>query len=202
MDKSKAVLSTPPSPSAPSAPIAVCLPTYNEAGHIRHLLAEIRAVLPSAYLLVIDDDSPDGTADVVAEIAGEDARVHLLRRPAKTGLGDAYRAGFAHALERWNPSLVVQMDADLSHPVPALTALLERASTSGLVIGSRYVATGGVVRWHRVRQSISRLGGAYARLCLGLPVTDPTSGFRVWQGRVLQDVCRHEAPARAVFAGD
>lgn len=170
------------------ASVVVCLPTYNERSHIARLINEVLLCLPHAYILIIDDASPDGTGDIVANIAQRDQRVHLLRRAGKTGLGDAYRAGFAHALKTWNPGFLVQMDADFSHPVATIPELLAQANTSELVIGSRYVALGGVVRWHRTRRWISRLGCAYARAWLGLKVADPTSGFRVWQANLLRRV--------------
>jgi dolichol-phosphate mannosyltransferase len=170
------------------ASVVVCLPTYNERNHIARLIDEVLLCLPHAYILVIDDASPDGTGAIVAHVAQRDQRVHLLRRARKTGLGDAYRAGFAHALKIWNPRFLVQMDADFSHPVAAIPAMLAQADSSGLVIGSRYVALGGVVRWHRTRRWVSRLGSGYARAWLRLKVADPTSGLRVWQADLLRRV--------------
>lgn len=168
--------------------VVVCLPTYNESGHIIRLIEAIRSGLSTAHILVIDDASPDGTGKLVQDRARVDPHIHLLNRTRKTGLGDAYRAGFAYAIKTWNPRFLVQMDADFSHPVEVLPTLLAQAGVNDLVIGSRYVASGGALHWHRLRRSISWFGCAYAQSCLGLPIADPTSGLRVWHADLLRQV--------------
>lgn len=173
----------------------VVLPTYQEAANIGVIIPAIRAVLPDAVVLVVDDGSPDGTADLAAAAGAE-----VLRRRPPRGLGPAYRDGFAWALSGgFDP--VFQMDADFSH-APAdllrLSAALspglspgaggDPGTPAGLAIGSRYVPGGGTRNWSRSRQALSRFGGFYARLCLGLPVSDPTGGFKCWRADTLRAI--------------
>jgi glycosyltransferase involved in cell wall biosynthesis len=162
----------------------VVIPTYNEAGTIRQALERVLAADPRVDALVVDDGSPDGTATLVAAHAATQPRVHLLRRPAKQGLGAAYRAGFAWGLARGYDALV-EMDADLSHPPERLPALLDGLAHADLVIGSRYVPGGATRNWSRLRAAISRGGNAYVRLLLGLPIRDCTAGFRAYRRQVL-----------------
>ena len=138
-----------------------------------------------ADVLVVDDGSPDGTAELVAARAAVEPRVHLLRRAGKQGLGAAYRAGFAWGLARGYDALV-EMDADLSHPPEQLPELLDGLATADLVIGSRYVPGGRTVNWSRLREAISRGGNCYVRLALGLPVNDATAGYRAYRRQVLE----------------
>ncbi|KQV76110.1 hypothetical protein ASC61_14465 [Aeromicrobium sp. Root344] len=162
----------------------VIIPTYNEALGIRTVLDEVLRVAPDIDLLVVDDSSPDGTGEVVKAHPRYPAQIHLLTRPQKAGLGAAYRAGFAWALDRGN-DIIVQMDADLSHPpakIPELVAALER---SDVAIGSRYVKGGGVGNWTLRRRLISRAGNAYVRMVLGLRVRDATAGFRAFRRDAL-----------------
>jgi dolichol-phosphate mannosyltransferase len=162
----------------------VVIPTYNEAGTIVEALERVLAADPRVDALVVDDGSPDGTATLVAAHAATHPRVALLRRPAKQGLGAAYRAGFAWGLARGYDALV-EMDADLSHPAARLPALLDGLAHADLVIGSRYVPGGATRNWSRLREAISRGGNAYVRLVLGLPVRDCTAGFRAYRRQVL-----------------
>ena len=169
-------------------PAWVVLPTYNEATNIERLVAAVRAKLPaSAQVLVVDDDSPDGTGEIAARLGGEDDAVHCLHRPAKEGLGPAYIAGFRAALAG-GAGLVVEMDADFSHDPAYLPRLLETAGRADVVIGSRYVPGGGVTDWGGVRRGISRGGSAYARFVLGVGIRDLTGGFKCFRREVLEAI--------------
>jgi glycosyltransferase involved in cell wall biosynthesis len=163
----------------------VVLPTYEERATIGQVLDGLLALPEEVDVLVVDDASPDGTAELVRQRAAADPRIRLLERPGKAGLASAYLAGFALALAE-GYDLVVEMDADLSHRPEQLPPLLAAAREHDLVIGSRYVPGGGVRNWSRARLALSRAGNLYARLLLGLPVRDATSGFRVYRRAVLQ----------------
>ncbi len=163
----------------------VVIPTYNEIDSIEHVIVRVLAADRRAEVLVVDDSSPDGTGDLVAKLAEDEPRVHLLRRGGKQGLGVAYRAGFAWGIERDYDALV-EMDADMSHPPERLPALLEGLSRADLVIGSRYVPGGATANWSPLRKLISRGGNAYVRLALGLPVHDATAGYRAYRREVLE----------------
>ena len=163
----------------------VVIPTYNEIESIQGVIARVLAADQRADVLVVDDSSPDGTGDLVAGMAAGQARVHLLRRAAKQGLGVAYRAGFAWGIQRGYDALV-EMDADMSHPPERLPALLDGLDRADLVIGSRYVPGGATVNWSPLRKLISRGGNAYVRLALGLPVHDATAGYRAYRREVLE----------------
>jgi dolichol-phosphate mannosyltransferase len=164
----------------------VVIPTYDERENIDAVLA---AVLDAceADVLVVDDSSPDGTAARVEAHVGYRRRVHLMVRPAKAGLGAAYRAGFAWALHRGYEQ-VVQMDADLSHPPDRIGALLEALEDHDVAVGSRYVAGGGVREWSVLRRLISWGGNVYLRLVLGLPVRDATAGFKAFRSDALERI--------------
>jgi dolichol-phosphate mannosyltransferase len=166
----------------------VIIPTYLEAENIADVLGKVRDAAPEADLLVVDDASPDGTADL-ARAAGEQlGRVDVIVRPGKGGLGGAYRAGFKHAFAH-GYDVVVQMDADLSHPPDRLPALLaEVAKGADIAIGSRYVAGGATANWPLVRQVLSRMGNFYASNVLGLGVRDATAGFRAYRADILETV--------------
>jgi len=166
----------------------VVVPTYDEALNISSVLRRTRASLPASTVLVVDDGSPDGTADVAERVGDEVGGVHVLRRTEKSGLGDAYRAGFAWGLGR-RFDVLVEMDADLSHD-PAVLPELVRAVDGGadLAIGSRYVAGGATPGWSRRRRVLSRAGGIYASTLLGLGVRDVTSGFRAYSADVLRRI--------------
>jgi len=168
----------------------VVIPTYDEAESIGEALDRVLAATGTeAHVLVVDDGSPDGTADLVRAHPGFGTRVFLLEREGKQGLGAAYRAGFAWAVARDYP-LVGQMDADLSHPPEALAGMLARTRAAGgeadLVIGSRYVPGGGTENWPLSRRLISRGGNLYVRVLLRVRVKDATAGFRVWTTEALQ----------------
>lgn len=166
--------------------VLVVLPTYNEIENIAEILRRTRAALPDADLLVVDDGSPDGTADAAEKLGAELGQIEVLRRPQKSGLGSAYRAGFRIGLAKGYDAMV-EMDSDFSHDPDALPSLVA-ASEAGadLVIGSRYVKGGEIPDWSLLRRSISRGGCLYARTMLHLPVHDATAGFRVYAAPLLR----------------
>jgi dolichol-phosphate mannosyltransferase len=165
----------------------ICLPTYDERENLGPIVEAIHAVAPAVDVLVIDDDSPDGTGRLADELAARDPRVNVLHRAEKQGLGRAYLAGFAWALER-GYGLVLEMDADFSHDPRYLPALLAASRSADLVLGSRYVAGGGTVNWGLGRRLISRGGSLYARTILGVSVRDLTGGFKCFRREVLEDI--------------
>jgi dolichol-phosphate mannosyltransferase len=170
----------------------VVIPTYNEAanieGIVRATVAELERLVPdSHHVLIVDDNSPDGTGAIADRLAEGNPRVAVLHRPAKTGLGHAYLAGFARALGD-GAELVMEMDADFSHDPRYLEPMLEAARTADLVLGSRYVPGGGVEDWGIVRRLISRGGGLYARAILRVPIHDLTGGFKCIHRRVLEAI--------------
>lgn len=168
---------------APSPLLIV--PTYNEAENIELLLEAVLDVLPEAHVLVVDDGSPDGTAELVARRTAADDRVHLLSRSGKLGLGTAYLTGFAWALAR-SYSHVFEMDADFSHDPAYLRPMLEASRGADLVVGSRYVAGGGTADWSLTRRLLSRFGGLYSRTILRMGVRDMTSGFKCYRRATLE----------------
>ncbi|HMO57787.1 MAG TPA: polyprenol monophosphomannose synthase [Roseiflexaceae bacterium] len=165
----------------------IVIPTYNERNNIDILINQILQQ-PRFRVLVVDDNSPDGIADVVAAIAADEPRVGLLTRPGKLGLGTAYVAGFRRALAE-GAEYIFEMDADFSHDPGYLPHLLAAAEQEyDLVIGSRYVPGGGTTDWGALRRLISRGGNLYAHLILGMPVSDATGGFRCYRRRVLEAI--------------
>ena len=170
--------------TAPSRRILVCVPTYDEAESLPPLLARLRSTVPDVEVLVIDDNSPDGTGAIADGIAAADAHVHVLHRAGKGGLGAAYLAGFAWALER-HYDAVVEMDADGSHRPEDLLALLAALGDADLVLGTRWMPGGRTVNWPLRRRLLSRAGNRYARAMLGLPIRDITGGFRVYRAAAL-----------------
>jgi dolichol-phosphate mannosyltransferase len=167
----------------------VVLPTYNECENIGPYLSALRAVSTEIDVLVVDDNSPDGTAELARRLGAELGGVQVLQRSAKTGLGSAYRAGFADVLARSGDEaydVIVSMDADLSHD-PSVIPTMLRAIEAGAdaVIGSRYVRGGGTTDWPVVRQLLSKWGNAYTRTVLGLPTRDCTSGYRAYRASAL-----------------
>jgi dolichol-phosphate mannosyltransferase len=163
-------------------------PTYAEVENILEFLGRARAALPGADILVVDDNSPDGTADVAEATAADLGKIDVLRRPAKTGLGTAYRAGFAIGLEK-GYDVLVQIDADLSHDPSVLPSLLhEIEAGADLVIGSRYVPGGQIPHWPWFRRALSRYGNRYAAGLLGTGVKDATSGYRAYRADTLKAI--------------
>jgi dolichol-phosphate mannosyltransferase len=168
----------------------IVLPTYCEADNLEAIAHAVRAALPAEALtlLVVDDSSPDGTGDVADRLAAEHDWVRVLHRPAKSGLGRAYVAGFAVALDQ-GADLVIEMDADFSHDPSDLPRLLAAVREGAdLALGSRYVAGGGVENWHWLRRVVSRGGCAYARVVLGVPVRDLTGGFKCFRASALRAI--------------
>ncbi|HVD86645.1 MAG TPA: polyprenol monophosphomannose synthase [Solirubrobacterales bacterium] len=173
---------------AGTAPAWLVLPTYNEAENLEPLVDAALSNLPAdARVLVVDDNSPDGTGELADRLASNDSRVEVLHRPRKEGLGPAYVAGFRRALAS-DAGFVLEMDSDFSHDPADLGRLLAAAAEADVVIGSRYVAGGGVENWTPVRKAISRGGSAYARLVLGVPVKDLTGGFKCFRREVLEAI--------------
>jgi glycosyltransferase involved in cell wall biosynthesis len=164
----------------------VVVPTYNEIENIDRLLREVRKAAPAANVLVVDDGSPDGTAQRVDELGAELGQITVLRRAAKNGLGHAYRAGLRKAIDD-GAEICVQMDADLSHDPAVLPALIANAEFGAdLAIGSRYVPGGRTVDWPRQRRWLSRWGNRYAAGVLGLAVNDATAGYRAYRSDALE----------------
>jgi len=166
----------------------VIIPTYDEAENIADVVGRVHVAEPSAHVLVVDDNSPDGTGDLVERLMAGDDHLHLLRRPGKAGLGSAYRAGFAWgAAEGFD--VLVEMDADLSHDPAALPALLARIDAGAdLAIGSRYVPGGSIPDWTWHRKALSRWGNRYASTVLDLDVADSTAGYRAYRASALADI--------------
>lgn len=191
--------------------VVVVVPTYNEAENIQRLVRRLLVLACRPHVLVVDDGSPDGTADLVEAIrAGE--RVALHRRPGKEGLGAAYVDAFCRVLANGRHDVVVQMDADFSHAPEDVDRLVAATADVDLAIGSRYVPGGGVEGWPARRRLLSRAGNRYARLWLGLPVRDLTGGFKAWRASTLAAVepatvradgyaFQVETTARAVASG-
>lgn len=166
----------------------VCIPTYNERRSLPETLPAVRRALPEAGILVIDDASPDGTGALANGIAAADPAVAVLHRLGKAGLGAAYLDAFGRLLADEGVRHIVQMDADGSHPPEALPALVGALGEAELAVGSRYAPGGAVRDWGLPRRILSRFGSAYARAWLGLPVRDPTGGFKAWRRTLLARV--------------
>lgn len=191
---------------------AIVIPTYNEREGLRDIVSAVRVAAPEASILIVDDNSPDGTGKLGDELAAADPAVRTMHRPAKMGLGPAYLDAFRRLLdEGWER--IVQMDADFSHDpadVPRLLAALEAGAD--LAIGSRYVEGGITVNWGRGRKLVSRGGSLYARTILGLDIRDLTAGFKAWRREALERIelsrigatgygFQIEMTARALWAG-
>jgi dolichol-phosphate mannosyltransferase len=166
----------------------ICLPTYNERENLEPMLRALGDVLgPNDRVLVIDDGSPDGTGEIADRLAKELGFVDVLHRERKEGLGRAYLAGFAWALEH-GAELVLEVDCDFSHNPADVPRLIEAAADADLVLGSRYVAGGGTQNWSRVRRLISTGGSFYARTLLHVPIRDLTGGFKCYRRKVLETI--------------
>jgi dolichol-phosphate mannosyltransferase len=167
--------------------VLMVIPTYNEAGNITWIVERLRAAQPGVDVLVVDDNSPDGTGDLADGLGGADSQVTVLHRTEKAGLGAAYLHGFRVALER-GYDVVGEMDADGSHQPEQLGRLLDALHEADLVIGSRWVPGGSVVNWPRSRELLSRGGNLYVRMLLGLRVRDATAGFRLFRRSTLEAI--------------
>lgn len=168
--------------------VAVVLPTYNERENLPVLLDRIAEELPEAAILVVDDNSPDGTGALADDWARKaPARFQVLHRTGKQGLGAAYVAGFRHTLDQWPEArYIIQMDADFSHDPSYLKPMVAAAKEADVVLGSRYFDGGGVVNWPIHRLLVSRAGSVYARMLTGLPCSDCTGGFKCFRREVLE----------------
>ena len=172
----------------------VVLPTYNERQNLSGVADEVLDALPEARLLVVDDSSPDGTGDLADTLAAASPRVEVLHRPAKEGLGAAYRDGFKRVLDKPGTMAVIQMDADFSHDpadLPRLLAPLMR--DADLVLGTRWMPGGGTRGWPWHRRMVSRGGTVFARVVLLLPYRDLTGGFKAWRRELLEAIRLREA---------
>jgi len=167
--------------------VVVVIPTYNEVENLELLVPRVLEQDPRIEILVVDDDSPDGTGKLADDLAEREPRVHVLHREAKEGLGAAYRAGFRAALDL-GADFVVQMDADFSHPPETLRTMLEEIESHDVVLGSRYLKGITVVNWPIERILISYYGNMYARVITGLPISDTTGGFRCMRRSVLEAI--------------
>jgi len=164
----------------------VVIPTYNEKENIREVAGAVLAQGPGIEVLVIDDNSPDGTGSIVDSMAAADPRVHVLHRPAKLGLGSAYITGFKWALANTGAKFIFEMDADFSHDPSAIPQFLEAAKTNDLVIGSRYIRGISVVNWPLERLILSYAANKYTHCVTGLPIKDATGGFKCFRRAVLE----------------
>jgi dolichol-phosphate mannosyltransferase len=165
----------------------VVIPSYNEAENLPLLVPQVLAQGPGIEVLVVDDDSPDGTGKLADDLADRDPRVHVLHRTAKQGLGPAYRAGFARALDL-GADFVIQMDADFSHPPEKIREMLAEIEEYDVVMGSRYVSGITVVNWPIERILLSYYGNWYVRKVTGLPISDTTGGFRCIRRSALESI--------------
>lgn len=167
--------------------VVIVMPTYNERQNLEIIVGRIRDAVPDADLLVVDDNSPDGTGDLADKLAERDPQVQVMHRTEKAGLGRAYVAGFTWALDG-GYDLIVEMDADGSHRPEDLPRLLATSSAANAVIGSRYVPGGTVVNWPLSRQVLSHGANLYTRIMLGVRVKDATGGFRVYRAETLRRI--------------
>jgi dolichol-phosphate mannosyltransferase len=165
--------------------VLVVLPTYDEAATIEEVLRRVHRAWPEGRVLVVDDGSPDGTADLAEKVGEAIGGIDVMRRDQRRGLGDAYRAGFAWGIHEGADALV-EMDSDLSHDPGALPSLIAALVDHDLVIGSRYVPGGSIPNWRLHRRILSRFGNVYSSVLLGVPVRDMTSGFRIYRAELLR----------------
>jgi dolichol-phosphate mannosyltransferase len=165
----------------------IIIPTYNELNNIQKLVPLLLSLYPEMDILVVDDNSPDGTGDFVKKLSEEDKRVHVLQRAAKSGLGTAYVAGFKYMLNG-DYDLAFQMDADFSHDPKEIKNLLKAAETADLIIGSRYIQGVNVVNWPMKRLLLSYFANKYTKVITGLPMRDSTGGFKCFKRKVLEAI--------------
>jgi len=207
-ERSAAVVETAPARIATTEAredrTVVVMPTYNEADNIETAVAAVRGSLPAARVLIVDDASPDGTGEIADRLAAADPHISVLHRTSKNGLGRAYLDGFATAIAS-GAEVLVEMDADGSHPASVLPTMIERLRadrSTGLVIGSRWVAGGGAVGWPWHRRAISIMGNLYARFMLSLDVRDMTAGYRAYRAEVIEEVGQDVASRGYAFQVD
>ena len=166
----------------------VIIPTYNEADNVESVISRIVSLnVPNLSILIVDDNSPDGTSDIVEKVSSKDLRVHLIKRAGKLGLGTAYVEGFKFAIqERFD--YIFEMDADLSHDPSEIPKFLDKVNTYDLVIGSRYLTGVNVINWPLSRLLLSLSANWYSRMVTGLPIRDCTSGFKCFRRNVLENI--------------
>ena len=167
--------------------VLVISPTYNEKKNISELINRISEIYYPIDILIIDDNSPDGTADIVRNIMNENDHIYLLEREKKLGLGTAYCTGFQWALER-NYDLIIQIDADLSHNPDDIPRLIDEAESADLIIGSRYIEGVNVINWPMLRLFLSYFANSYARLLIRFPIKDSTGCFKCFRRKVLESI--------------
>jgi len=167
--------------------LVMVVPTYNEADNLPHVVRRILLAVPDAEILVVDDNSADGTGLIADQLAAADARVHVLHRAGKEGLGAAYKAGFREALAR-GYDVIGEIDADLSHQPEQLPDLIAALADADLVIGARWMPGGRVENWSRFREALSRGGNLYIRTLLGVPLRDSTAGYRLFRRATLEQI--------------
>ena len=172
---------------SPLGRAVMVVPTYNEADNLEWIVGRLRRAEPAVDILVVDDGSPDGTGEIADRLAAGDDHVHVLHRTEKAGLGAAYLAGFAWALDQ-DYDVIGEMDADGSHQPEQLGRLLAALAHADLVIGSRWVPGGSVVNWPLSREALSRGGNLYVRLLLGISVRDATAGYRLFRRSTLEKI--------------
>jgi dolichol-phosphate mannosyltransferase len=186
-----------PTPDVNWRGLAIAVPTYMERDNIRDLIRELVCVLPGVQILVVDDSSPDGTAEIVNELGRNNPSIHLISRPRKEGLASAYFDVFQQIVLDEKIEFVVTMDADHSHDPKELPRLLEQARQHDLVVGSRYINGGQTRNWSWSRFGLSRLGNIYARLVTGVPIRDLTTGFVVYRRQLLQALLHEGVRSKA-----
>jgi dolichol-phosphate mannosyltransferase len=174
-------------PRGPLGRVVVIIPTYNERENLDPIVTRLRALAPEADVLVVDDNSPDGTGELADKLAAGDQQISVLHRPGKGGLGAAYIAGFRWALDRGYAAMV-EMDADGSHQPQDLSRLLSALEGADAVIGSRWIPGGTVRNWPKSREFLSRGANTYARLMLRVPVRDTTAGYRAYRAETLRAI--------------
>jgi dolichol-phosphate mannosyltransferase len=167
--------------------VIMVIPTYDEAANLAWITGRLRRAQPDVEILIVDDNSPDGTGDLAEDLAAADAHVHVIHRTEKAGLGAAYLHGFGWALDQ-GYDVIGEMDADGSHQPEELGRLLEALESADLVIGSRWVPGGSVVNWPLSRQALSRGGNLYVRMLLGIKIKDATAGFRLFRRTALEKI--------------
>ena len=172
-----------------NANTVVIVPTYNERNNLTGLIGELEKLSLSLDILIVDDNSPDGTGELAESIKNEKSNVYVIHRDKKKGLGPAYMAAFNYVLDKGDYEYIVQMDADFSHDPKDIPRLLDKAMTYDVVVGSRYTKGGGVSEeWNLIRKGISRLGNIYTRIITGLKVRDCTAGFKCYRRKALQSL--------------
>jgi len=186
---------TDPEVRPPIGAVVVLIPTYNERENLPLIVSRLRQAVPEADVLVLDDGSPDGTGAVADQLAVEDNQVRVLHRERKEGLGAAYLAGFAWALDK-GYDVLVEMDADGSHQPEQLQRLLVALADADVALGSRWVPGGSVVNWPGYRKALSRGGNVYTRVLLGVPIADATGGFRAYRASALRALDLHDVASQ------